>query len=117
MWLESQKSRTDFLRKFASVAVFLLSGAKNGNKIGKTSGFVQSGAKANLHPLLEQISLESDQEGSALIVGNSPRVFDVNVTNTSNGGNNSCTGGTESQITIDPLGISFRNSFLLLVND
>jgi hypothetical protein len=83
----------------------------------RNRGMSWSGSRANLQPLIEQISLESDQEGSALIVGNSPRVFNVNVTNTTNGGNNSCTGGTESQITIDPLGVNFRFSFLLLVSD
>lgn len=45
-----------------------------------------------------------------LLPGSAERVFDVNVSNTATGGNGSCTGGSESTLTIYRLGFSQKNT-------
>ena len=79
----------------------------------RTRGVSWRGTRTVLQDLIPQIDLVSPTAGASLVNSNSPRVFTVNVSNTSNGGNNSCSGGTRSEITLAPLDIGTTDHLLL----
>jgi hypothetical protein len=64
-----------------------------------------SGTNASVESALNAVTITGSGTG-ILVPTNTTRVLDVNVTNTNNGGNGSCSVGTESTITLNKLSLT-----------
>jgi hypothetical protein len=81
----------------------------------RTRGFSWRGARTAVQSVVNQIQLSGATSVAPLVPGTGSRIFSVNVSNTSNGGNNSCSGGTRSEMEIAPLELTFVQRLQLLV--
>ncbi len=84
----------------------------------RTRGVSLRGTRVNVQAVIDDIDLVAPSGANLVPEPNSPRVFTVNVSNTSNGGNNSCSGGTRSTMTLDAVSISAtQNLFVLFLRN
>jgi hypothetical protein len=72
----------------------------------RTRGLSFSGSAANVSAAISSLTASVS---SSVLTPNGSRTLEVNVTNTNNGGNNSCAGGTSSTIELRP--ITLRTGF------
>jgi hypothetical protein len=70
------------------------------------NGLSLRGARTQVEPQTSNIVVSRASGDTRLVPGLNSRFLNVNVSNTANGGNNSCEGGTESTIEIKPIDIS-----------
>jgi hypothetical protein len=70
------------------------------------NGLSLRGARTQVEPQTSNIVVSRASGDTRLVPGLNSRFLKVNVSNTANGGNNSCEGGTESTIEIKPIDIS-----------
>ena len=79
----------------------------------RTRGFSWRGTRTAVQNVVSQIQLTGSTSGARLVPGTGSRIFSVNVSNTANGGNNSCSGGTRSEMEIYPVGLSFLERLIV----
>lgn len=79
----------------------------------RTRGISLRGTRANVQAVIDDIDFVAPSGATLVPDLDSPRVFTVNVSNTSNGGNNSCSGGTRSEMTLDALELGTTNHLLV----
>jgi hypothetical protein len=79
----------------------------------RTRGVSLRGTNASVQALIDDVDLLGPNNTAVVSDPDSPRVFTVNVSNTSNGGNNSCSGGTRSEMTLDALEIGTTDHLLV----
>ena len=94
-----QDNNTDGL----SLAATATTGVTIGNPSTRRITF--SGTNASVESALNAVTITGSGTG-ILVPTNTTRVLDVNVTNTNNGGNGSCSVGTESTITLNKLSLT-----------
>jgi len=71
-----------------------------------TNGFTLAGTNANVQAQLQNILINKNSSDNFLLPGSSPRLITTNVSSTANGGNGSCTFGTQHTVKIVPYDLS-----------
>jgi hypothetical protein len=71
-----------------------------------TNGFTLAGTNANVRAQLGQIIINKNSNDNFLLPGTGERVIKTNVSSTANGGNGSCTFGTQHTTNIVPYDLS-----------
>jgi hypothetical protein len=70
-----------------------------------TGGFTLTGSNAAVQAQMDNIVINKNPSDTALLPGASARTILTNVSNTTNGGNGSCTYGTQHRVDIVPYGL------------